>query len=111
MQEMLNPTLHRRHLDNLPFDPFRWITLWLVSCIHRVDRELKAHSVECVLKHNLMPLVQVRVALFSPHQFDHALCSHGCSLVSQQESSACLEQVGDVFDIGLEIVKKHLEDV
>jgi hypothetical protein len=56
-------------------------------------------------------LVKVRIALLAPHQLDHALCGNGRTLVSQQESTTGLEQVGDVVDIEFKVVQKDLEDV
>jgi len=70
-----------------------------------------AHSIESILKRNLLPLIQMRIPLFSPHQFNHTLCSNSSTLVSQQESTTRFEQIRDIVDISLEIVQEYFEDV
>jgi len=44
-------------------------------------------------------------------QTNHAFGSLGSTLVSQQESATSFKQVGGVFDVWLEVVKKDLEDM
>ncbi len=42
---------------------------------------------------------------------DHALRGLRCPVIPQEETSAGLQKVGDVLNVGSEIIQEHLEDV
>ena len=94
-----------------------------LHCCQFDNVNVTTYNVEGIVKHNVVALVKVGHALLAAHELDllvsqcqpilthHVLRRLRRVGVPQQETTAGLQQIGDVLDVELEVVQEHLEHV